>query len=102
MVEKTNVSRPSVSTAGPNVGMVCRNAALVSSAPFSTPSVSGACMTLVTITRPDSAQITTVSQNVPVADTSACRTGFLDCAAAATIGAEPRPDSFENRPRATP
>ena len=59
-------------------------------------------MMLVTTTRPDSAQMTTVSQNVPVDETSAWRTGFRVWAAAATIGAEPRPDSFENRPRATP
>ena len=31
--------------------------------------------------------MTTVSQKVPVAETSACRTGFRVCAAAATIGA---------------
>ncbi len=48
------------------------------------------------------AQTTTVSQNVPVEDTRACRTGFVVCAAAATIGALPRPDSFEKRPRAIP
>jgi len=39
---------------------------------------------------------------VPVEDTSACRTGFLDCAAAATIGADPSPDSLLKRPRAIP
>ena len=59
-------------------------------------------MMLVTTTSPDSRQITTVSQKVPVDETSACRTGLRLWAAAATIGAEPRPDSFENRPRATP
>ncbi len=48
------------------------------------------------------AQTTTVSQKVPVDDTSAWRTGFLVCAAAATIGALPSPDSFEKRPRAIP
>ncbi len=36
-------------------------------------------------------QTTTVSQNVPVDETSAWRTGFLVCAAAATIGALPEP-----------
>ena len=59
-------------------------------------------MMLVTTTSPDSRQITTVSQKVPVDETSAWRTGLRLCAAAATIGAEPKPDSFENRPRATP
>ena len=39
---------------------------------------------------------------VPVEDTSAWRTGFFVCAAAATIGALPSPDSFEKRPRAMP
>ena len=43
-----------------------------------------------------------MSQKVPVEETSACRTGFFVIAAAATIGALPRPDSFEKRPRATP
>ena len=57
---------------------------------------------VVTRTRPVIAQTTTVSQNVPVEETSAWRTGFLVWAAAAAIGAEPRPDSLENRPLATP
>ncbi len=48
------------------------------------------------------AQTTTVSQNVPVDDTSAWRTGLRVCAAAATIGALPSPDSFEKSPRAIP
>ena len=51
---------------------------------------------------PVMAQTTTVSQKVPVDDTSAWRTGFFVCAAAATIGALPSPDSFENSPRAMP
>ena len=34
--------------------------------------------------------------------TSACCAGLRVAAAAATMGAEPRPDSFENRPRAQP
>jgi hypothetical protein len=48
----------------------------------------------LTSTSPVIAQTTTVSQNVPVEETSAWRTGFLVCAAAATIGALPSPDSF--------
>ena len=59
-------------------------------------------MMLETSTRPVIRQTTTVSQNVPVEEISACRTGLRDCAAAATIGAEPIPDSFENKPRAQP
>ena len=51
---------------------------------------------------PVRAQITTVSQNVPVIDTRDCLTGFLVIAEAATIGAEPIPDSFENSPLAHP
>ena len=54
------------------------------------------------MTSPVSAHITTVSQNVPVDDTKAWRTGFFVRAAAATIGAEPSPDSLLNRPRAMP
>ena len=56
----------------------------------------------LTITSPVMRQITTVSQNVPLEETSACRTGFFVRAAAATMGALPRPDSFENSPRAMP
>ena len=46
--------------------------------------------------------MTTVSQKVPVMDTSAWRAGLRVAAAEATMGAEPRPDSLENRPRAQP
>ena len=46
-------------------------------------------------------QTTTVSQKVPVIETSACRLGVRDWAAA-TSGAEPIPDSFEKSPRAIP
>ena len=54
------------------------------------------------MTIPVSAHITTVSQKVPVEETSAWRTGFRVWAAAATIGAEPNPDSLEKRPLAIP
>ena len=54
------------------------------------------------MTSPVSAQMTTVSQKVPLDDTSACLTGFLVLAAAATIGAEPIPLSLEKSPRAIP
>ena len=59
-------------------------------------------MQLLTITRPVIRHTTTVSQNVPVEDTRACLTGFRVFAAAATIGAEPIPDSLENKPLAIP
>ena len=49
---------------------------------------------------PVSAQMTTVDQKVPVIATSACCAGLRVEAADATMSAEPRPDSLENRPRA--
>ena len=64
--------------------------------------MAGFFMMLVTRTRPVMRQTTTVSQKVPVEETSACRTGLRVWAAAATMGAEPIPDSLENRPRAMP
>ena len=57
---------------------------------------------LVTNTSAVIAQITTVSQKVPVEDTSAWRTGFVVFVAAATMGADPNPDSLEKSPRDTP
>ena len=45
---------------------------------------------------------TMVSRNVPVMDTRPWRTGSFVCAAAAAMGAEPRPASFEKMPRAMP
>ena len=41
-------------------------------------------------------------QNVPVMATSACCAGLRVEAAEATMGADPKPDSLENKPRATP
>ena len=76
-------------------------ALVVSSPPFSK-DMSGKASMLLTITIPVIAQITTVSQNVPVLDTRAWRTGFLVFAAAATIGAEPSPDSLLKSPLAIP
>ena len=52
--------------------------------------------------RDDLAADSVVSMNVWVMDTSAWVTGCLVWAAAAAIGALPRPDSLENTPRATP
>ena len=43
-----------------------------------------------------------VSIKVPVMETRPCSAAHLVLAAAATIGAEPKPDSLENTPRATP
>ncbi len=47
-------------------------------------------------------QITSVSMNGSSNATSPSRTGSLVRAAACAMGEEPRPASFENRPRATP
>ena len=80
---------------------ILENAILVSTAPLSKV-MSGYANTLLTITIPVMAQMTTVSQNVPVLDTKAWRTGLRVCAAAATMGAEPSPDSLLKRPRAMP
>ncbi len=60
----------------------------------------GLAIIVETSTMPVKAQMTTVSQNVPVMDTSAWRAGLRVDAAEATMGAEPKPDSLENRPRA--
>ena len=62
------------------------------------------CVQLVAvkITSAVMVQTTKVSINVCVMLTSACLTGSLVFAAAAAIGAEPKPDSLENTPRATP
>ncbi len=56
----------------------------------------------VMMTRPVNDTTMMVSMNVWVIDTSPWRTGCTLLAAAATIAAEPSPDSLENRPRATP
>ena len=55
-----------------------------------------------TMVIPVMAQIMTVSQKVAVEETKACRTGFFVMAAAATMGADPNPDSLENKPLAIP
>ena len=54
------------------------------------------------MTRPVMEQTTRVSMKVWVMEMRACTTGWLVRAATAAMGAEPRPDSLENRPRATP
>ena len=52
--------------------------------------------------RPVIVQTSIVSMKVPVIVTSPCLAGSFVLAAAAAIGAEPRPASFENIPLATP
>ena len=80
-------------------------AALARSAPWESEplvTISGCASIVLTRTTPVIRQMTTVDQNVPVDATSAWRAGFLVEAAAATMGAVPRPDSLEKRPRAQP
>ena len=47
-------------------------------------------------------QMMIVSMKVPVMEISPCSAGSFVFAAAAAIGAEPRPDSLEKTPRAIP
>ena len=79
--------------------------ALASCVPWSTTSPSriwGLASSDETMTRPVSRHTTAVHQKVPVMAARACRAGLRVDAAAAIMGAEPRPDSLENRPRAQP
>ncbi|SLJ82386.1 Uncharacterised protein [Mycobacteroides abscessus subsp. abscessus] len=62
--------------------------------PFHTPVTTMVSAVKLTTTR--------VSMKVWVIDTSACRTGWVVCAAAAAMPPVPRPDSLEKMPRATP
>ena len=59
-------------------------------------------MSVLTMTKADSRQMTTVHQKAPVMATRAWRAGFLDSAAVEMRGAVPRPLSLEKRPRAQP
>ena len=56
----------------------------------------------VRITSAVMVQTRMVSINVPNIATMPCRTGLFVLAAAWAIAAEPKPDSLENTPRATP
>ena len=71
---------------------------MVKAAPFKSPVQAP----LITITSPVNVQMIMVSIKVPVIETSPCSADHFVFAAAATMGAEPRPDSLENTPRATP
>ena len=102
MVEKAKVIRPITSTGRPMPGIM-ENAWLVSTEPSpDRPSMWGYLMMQLTSTRPVIRQMMTVSQNVPVMETSAWRLGLRVFAAEATSGAEPMPDSLEKSPRAKP
>ena len=56
----------------------------------------------MTSARPVMEHTMMVSRKVPVIDTRPWRTGSFVCAAAAAIGAEPKPASLEKMPRAMP
>ena len=83
-------------------GRPFENAHIVTSTPSSPFAVEKSYAPVTMIERPVIVQTMTVSMNVPVIDTRPCLTGSCVCAAAAAIGALPRPASFENIPLATP
>ena len=66
------------------------------------PVTDGSHAPVTTIASPVAAHTTKVSMNTPSMDTSPWRAGSRVFAAAAAIGAEPSPASFENTPRPTP
>src|SRR5690625_2828734 len=97
---------PMVTTQWPHwPGSPCENASPVMSAALICSPVSGTISSQVPvamIVRPVKLTTMIVSMKVCVIDTRPWRTGCEVCAAAAAIGAEPSPDSFENIPRAKP
>ena len=101
MVEKAKVISPKIRTGFPMSGII-PNAEDDSAAPFAEFILPGTFSIQDTSTVPVRRQMTTVSQKVPVIDTSACLFGFFVFAADATRGALPIPDSFEKRPLAKP
>ncbi len=74
------------------------NAVLVIAAPERSPDQTP----VKTKVKPVILQIMIVSMKVPVIEIKPCSAGQCVFAAAAAIGAEPRPDSLENTPRAIP
>ena len=103
MVDQAKVMMPTTRITGPSTG-ICAKARVVSWPPsdICAMSMAGFFMMVVTSTRPVIRHTTTVSQKVPVADTRAWRTGLRVWAAAATMGAEPMPDSLEKSHLAIP
>ena len=98
MVVKAKRTKKIVSTTEPNSEKTIEKADCVSATPFKSP-----LQTPVTsMVRPVKLQMIRVSMKVPVIEIKPCSTGSFVLAAAAAIGAEPRPDSFEKTPRATP
>ena len=99
MVVKAKNTRPKVITYWPiNGDKPCSNANVVIAAP----DVSPLHTPVSTKVRPVIVQIIMVSKKVPVIEISPCFTQESVFAAAAAIGALPKPDSLENTPRATP
>ena len=85
---------------GPRKERPRRNASMVMSTPLRPSDGSHAPVT--TIARPVIVQMMIVSMKVPVMQTRPWRAGSFVLAAAAAMGAEPRPASFEKMPRAMP
>ena len=82
----------------PKFEKIAEKADWVRAIPFKSP-----LQTPVTkMVKPVRVQIINVSIKVPVIEIKSCSTGSFVLAAAAAIGAEPRPDSLEKTPRATP
>ena len=95
---KANKLRLTVKNNGPIFGSTLANAACVITAPLRSP-----CQTPVIIKdTPVKVHIIILSIKVPVIDIKPCSAGHCVFAAAAAIGALPRPDSFEKTPRAIP
>ena len=99
MVENANSARLTATTIPPHwPGRPMAKARCVRPGPFNP-----LCHApVVMMASPVNEQTMSVSMKVCVIDTSAWRTGSRVCAAAAAMPADPRPDSFEKMPRATP
>ena len=83
---------------GPKCEKTVEKADWVKATPFKSP-----LQTPVTkIVKPVNVQIMRVSIKVPVMEIKPCSTGSFVLAAAAAMGADPRPDSLEKTPLATP
>ena len=104
MVVNAKKMRQTISSTGPILpstpGSPPAKAAMVTLTP-SRPA-SGFHAPVMTMARPVIVQTTRVSRKVPVMETRPWRTGSLVLAAAAAMGAEPRPASLEKMPRAIP
>ena len=98
MVVKANTANASAMIGPPMPGRAALKAALVRAAPVA-PLVQAP---VVMIAKAVKEHTMMVSIKVPSIATNPCETGPFDLAAAWAIGADPRPASLENTPRATP